>query len=98
MTTPIHSAAHAGGEQHGCLTDDSGGFANVLVGVDGTSTGRDAIALADRLRGAAGRLTLAHVVPDGDSDNRGPGARAWKRARETLEREREAAGVSARLA
>ena len=36
-------------------------FGNVLVGVDGTSAGRDAIALGDVLRDRDGRLTLAHV-------------------------------------
>jgi len=36
-------------------------FSNVLVGVDGRSSGRDAIALASRLAGPAGKLTLAHV-------------------------------------
>ena len=35
---------------------------NVLVGVDGTSTGRDAIALGEKLRYPDGRLNLAHVV------------------------------------
>ena len=37
-------------------------FDNVLVGVDGTPTGRDAIALADRLCARGGRLTLANIV------------------------------------
>lgn len=36
-------------------------FDNVLVGVDGRPTGRDAIALASRLVHPAGRLTFAHV-------------------------------------
>jgi nucleotide-binding universal stress UspA family protein len=36
-------------------------FENVLVGVDGSSNGRDAIALAEQLAGSAGKLTLAHV-------------------------------------
>ncbi|HUB73961.1 MAG TPA: universal stress protein [Solirubrobacteraceae bacterium] len=36
---------------------------NVLVGVDGGSRGRDAVALAQRLMGAGGKLTLAHVHP-----------------------------------
>jgi nucleotide-binding universal stress UspA family protein len=38
-------------------------FENVLVGVDGRSYGRDAIALATRLAGSGARLTLAHVRP-----------------------------------
>jgi nucleotide-binding universal stress UspA family protein len=36
-------------------------FKNVLVGVDGRSNGRDAVALAVRLTDPAGKLTLAHV-------------------------------------
>ncbi len=36
-------------------------FANVLVGVDGSANGRDAIALAAKLTALDGRLTLAHV-------------------------------------
>lgn len=36
-------------------------FDNVLVGVDGRPTGRDAIALASRLIDPDGKLTLAHV-------------------------------------
>jgi len=38
-------------------------FKNVLVGVDGTANGRDAIALASHLMDPAGTLTLAHVHP-----------------------------------
>ena len=38
-------------------------FKNVLVGVDGTANGRDAVALASRLLDPAGKLTLAHVHP-----------------------------------
>jgi nucleotide-binding universal stress UspA family protein len=38
-------------------------FKNVLVGVDGSANGRDAIALAARLCDPAGKLTLAHVHP-----------------------------------
>ena len=36
-------------------------FENVLVGVDGRPTGRDAITLASQLRHEGGKLTLAHV-------------------------------------
>jgi nucleotide-binding universal stress UspA family protein len=36
-------------------------FRNVLIGVDGSQTGRDAIALATALVRPGGRLTLAHV-------------------------------------
>ncbi|HET6869992.1 MAG TPA: universal stress protein [Solirubrobacteraceae bacterium] len=79
-------------------TDNPATFKSVLVGVDGTSTGRDAIALAAKLCDADGRLTLAHVVlvPQpvyGNFSSTGAG----KQARGMLEREREAAGVSAEL-
>jgi len=37
-------------------------FKNVLVGVDGRPNGRDAVALADRLRAPDGKLTLAFVL------------------------------------
>ena len=36
-------------------------FKNVLVGVDGSPNGRDAVALASQLLDADGKLTLAHV-------------------------------------
>jgi len=36
-------------------------FKNVLVGVDGSANGRDAIALARQLTDPAGKITLAHV-------------------------------------
>ncbi|HSZ12585.1 MAG TPA: hypothetical protein VK790_00945 [Solirubrobacteraceae bacterium] len=36
-------------------------FEDALVGVDGTSNGRDGIALAARLTQSGGKLTLAHV-------------------------------------
>jgi nucleotide-binding universal stress UspA family protein len=38
-------------------------FKKVIVGVDGSANGRDAIALAAGLRDPAGKLTLAHVHP-----------------------------------
>src|SRR5271156_1496305 len=37
-------------------------FENVLVGVDGSANGRDAIALAAKLIEPGGKLTLAHVI------------------------------------
>ncbi len=36
-------------------------FENVIVGVDGRPNGRDAIALASRLLGSDGKLTLANI-------------------------------------
>jgi nucleotide-binding universal stress UspA family protein len=73
-------------------------FKNVLVGVDGSSGGRDALALALRLLNAAGQLTLIHVhlettgivVHEFDSSARDD-------AQRLLENEREAAGRTAEL-
>ena len=42
-------------------------FGRTIVGVDGSSGGRDAIALARQLVGPDGKLTLAHVVAWGGS-------------------------------
>ncbi len=73
-------------------------FKNVLVGVDGTSAGRDAIALAETLRDHEGRLTLAHVVLGRTPVNQDFRSTPVERgSREILERERAAAGVSADL-
>ena len=76
-------------------------FENVLVGVDGSENGRDAIALASRLAGRGGTLTLAHVhrgevTPSGMLT---PGLEAAEReaSERLLERERAAAGVEAEL-
>jgi nucleotide-binding universal stress UspA family protein len=71
-------------------------FRNVLVGVDGTSGGRDAIALAETLCDADCRLTLAHVVlvPSAVYGNF-HSTRAGKAAREMLKREGAKLGVSA---
>ena len=63
-------------------------FKNVLVGIDGSPNGRDAIALAIQLRAADGRLTFAHV-------HRGEQAGLLEASHQLLERERTAAGVEA---
>ena len=62
-------------------------FENVLVGVDGRPTGRDAIALARRLADPDGVLTLTHDYFD----------QSPEQATALLERERQATGVDARL-
>jgi len=73
-------------------------FDDVLVGVDGRPGGRDAIALASRLRSPDGRLTLAHVHGGqlAASHAISPGVVATDReARETLlERELAAADLA----
>lgn len=77
-------------------------FEQVLVGVDGVRSGRDALALAARLADPGGTLTLMHVHPGlltvshaitpalGDADR--------ARVQETLETVRADAGVDAVLA
>jgi len=64
-------------------------FQNVVVGVDGRSGGRDAVALATKLTARAGKLTLAHVYPyPGDPPVRGydeEEAEQIRRARPLLE-------------
>lgn len=71
-------------------------FTNVLVGVDGTSAGRDAMALGETLRTPDGRLTLAHVVlTQGPIYRKFHSTPVGKRSHEMLERERAAAGVAA---
>ncbi len=76
-------------------------FKNVLVGVDGSPNGRDAIVLATRLAVPAGKLTLAHVHSGELRPTRAvtPGLlREERRAsQELLEHERASAGVSAEL-
>src|SRR5271165_5756763 len=76
-------------------------FKNVLVGVDGRSNGRDAIALASHLSDPQGKLTLAHVhagllnpfhavTPGVVSEER-------DKSHELLVREQAACGVTAEL-
>ncbi|HYM54275.1 MAG TPA: universal stress protein [Solirubrobacteraceae bacterium] len=76
-------------------------FENVLVGVDGRPNGRDAIALAARLTDPHGRLTLVHVHGGELNPMHAitPGLVAEERdaCMKLLEREREAAEVSAEL-
>jgi len=76
-------------------------FKNVLVGIDGRSNGRDAIALASRLLNDDGKMTLAHVH---SADLRafaaiGPELLAEEAAssKELLAHERAEAGVEAEL-
>lgn len=77
-------------------------FENVLVGVDGASNGRDAIALASRLAGPDGKLTLAHVHAGETHPLHAitPGLLAEEQdaSLKLLERERADAGVEAELA
>jgi len=76
-------------------------FENVLVGVDGGQNGRDAIALALRLKGPDGELTLAHVHPGllRATHAATPGMVDEERtsAASLLASERDAAGVDAKL-
>jgi len=76
-------------------------FRNVLIGVDGSPTGRDAIALARSLAEPDSQLTLVNVYGGGLTPGRAPipalAAGAHAEAELLLERERESAGVSAAL-
>ena len=76
-------------------------FENVLVGVDGRPTGRDAITLASQLRHEGGKLTLAHVhrAELNPWHAASPGLMEEERneARRLLERERAEAAVEAEL-
>jgi nucleotide-binding universal stress UspA family protein len=82
-------------------------FRNVFIGVDGTSHGRDAIALARLLAEPGARLTLVHVqagaTPTGVGGREVPAAdptyyaAGWDESHALLEAEREATGVSADL-
>lgn len=76
-------------------------FANVLVGVDGRTTGRDAIALARDLVATDGKLTLAHVHDGGLAIVRMSQSMydaEVERSRVLLRDERRRAGVTAELA
>jgi nucleotide-binding universal stress UspA family protein len=76
-------------------------FKNVLVGVDGSANGRDAIALARRLTDREGKITLAHVHRDGLDLIKGVERDLLAADREAsgklLEEERSASGVDAEL-
>lgn len=76
-------------------------FRNVFIGVDGSPTGRDAIALAGALAEPDARLTLAHVYPDGLTPHRASNlefdAAMRADAQQLLEAEREATGVGDEL-
>jgi nucleotide-binding universal stress UspA family protein len=76
-------------------------FKNVLVGVDGRPTGRDAIALAERLKDPTGKLTLAHVHTSEllPSHAITPGLLAEERraSAELLEEEHATTGVTAEV-
>jgi nucleotide-binding universal stress UspA family protein len=75
-------------------------FGNVLVGVDGRSGGRDALALAGQLAEPGARITLVNVYGDTWTIGRGGALLlAIHRAdsEQMLERERESAGVDAEL-
>ena len=74
---------------------------NVIVGVDGHEGGRDAIALAERLRAEDAKLTLAYVYHGDEHVWRGSSppyeATEEERTRELLDKAREKAGVQAQL-
>jgi nucleotide-binding universal stress UspA family protein len=77
-------------------------FGNVLVGVDGSPNGRDAIALASRLTAPGGRVTLAHVHSGAlratTAVTPGLAQDEAVASMELLEQERAATGIQAELA
>jgi nucleotide-binding universal stress UspA family protein len=76
-------------------------FANVIVGVDGSPTGRDGVKLARALADEGARIALAHVhgaVPTpGRATSAATEAREHERAMALLDAEREETGVAAEL-
>ena len=101
MTDKGFDATHGGAgapASTGAAEHEFAGFGNVLVGVDGSPSGRDAIALAALLCDPAGRLTLGHVTVGGRGMSLGfnpTEARAESLRR--LDGERAATGVVAEL-
>jgi nucleotide-binding universal stress UspA family protein len=80
------------------VPDEPTRFRNVLVGVDGSPAGRDAIALGAMLRNPQGTLTLAHVSVGNSATFLSFDAKpARPEAREMLERERAQADVVAEV-
>jgi nucleotide-binding universal stress UspA family protein len=76
-------------------------FANVIVGVDSSATGRDAVKLALALADDGARIALAHVHGAVPTPGRAPSAATeaheHERAMALLEAEREETGVAAEL-
>jgi len=76
-------------------------FNNVLVGVDGTANGHDAIALARRLMDPSGQMTLAHVhrglLRLSAAATLKPAYEDALASQQLLERERAAFGIGADL-
>lgn len=74
-------------------------FSNVLIGIDGTPHGRDAIALARRIAAPEARLTLVHVHPGAHNPlhaiRRERLEQEQRDSQSFLESERQAAGVDA---
>lgn len=72
-------------------------FDNVLIGVDGRSGGRDAIALARQLVSAKGRLVLAYVLREASAASFGAGLVVDDRrqAQELVTAQRRATGAQA---
>jgi nucleotide-binding universal stress UspA family protein len=86
------------------VADDRKGvemFSSVIIGVDGRSGGRDAIALARKLVGEDGHLALAHVYLSDPVPGRGASgafeAEDRARARDVLEAARAQADIEAEL-
>lgn len=72
-------------------------YGKVLVGVDGKSSGRDAIALARRLVNRDGELTFAHIHGSELMPSPSMGIEQRERSQHLLEHERLLAGCEARI-
>src|SRR5690349_694254 len=74
-------------------------FKNVLIGVDGGESGRDAIALAKVLVDPHGELSVAHVYPSESPPWKGAGLPyelgQWERAARLLDKACEEAEITA---
>jgi nucleotide-binding universal stress UspA family protein len=68
-------------------------FENVLVGIDGRPAGRDAIALAERLRSRDGKPTLAYVHRGESTDEIADSEKLLERERAALDLDAELVGV-----
>lgn len=81
----------------GTATKEMKVFGKVLVGVDGRSSGRDAIALARRLVDRDGELTLVHIHGSELMPSSSFGIEQREHSQHLLEEERTIAGCTARL-
>jgi nucleotide-binding universal stress UspA family protein len=96
LNSSHHCVAEAAANRD--VHDESTRFGNVLVGVDGSPAGRDAVALGAMLCNPHGKLTLAHVSVSNSATHLSFDAKPERaEAREMLQRYRAQAGVIAEV-